>query len=228
MDTVLERQTIKSAAEQQAQLQHNAMIAERYRRLQNAEASQFGEHTEEMRNESNYTVRASVLAPEAPVMNTPVMNAPVVDAPMQEQVPQITQYVRTPVENPVFTTEKFDVVSENSAVAQEVAVASVAQAAIAPAPVSVYTATAAVASEAQYSLSRAAKMVLAAFVAIVMVMITLICVNTQIIQRKSVELDHLQMRRDELIEENQELQLRIQGARSEESIREYVEEQNGN
>ena len=113
MDTVLERQTIKSAAEQQAQLQHNAMIAERYRRLQNAEASQFGEHTEETRNESNYTVRASVLAPEAPVMN-----APVVDAPAQEQVPQITQYVRTPVENPVFTTEKFDVVNENKAVAQ--------------------------------------------------------------------------------------------------------------
>ena len=214
MDTVLERATIDTTAEREAQLQHNAMIAERYRRLQNAEAYQFGEHTEETHNQANYTVRASVLAPEAPVMS-----APTIEAPAKEQIPVITEFVRTPIDNPVFTTEKFNAVDS----ASEVAVAKAPVEVAAQMPVAIYAPASAISTEAQYSLSRAAKTVMAAFAAIVMLMITLICVNTQIIQRKSIELNNLEVQRDALIEENQEIQRRITQARSEETIRQFVE-----
>lgn len=53
-------------------------------------------------------------------------------------------------------------------------------------------------------------------------MLTLICVNTQILSRKSAELKDLERQRQELVERNEEIQRRIEDAQSEETIREYA------
>ena len=180
---------------------HNAMISERYRRLQDAEADQFGS-TPQVRTES---VRASVLAPEKPV-----------DAPVLEQTPQVTEYVRSRIETPVFTTDKFNNITD-AAVA-----VPVIDTPVAPMPVEVYAPTEAVAQEAQYSLSRMAKTVIAAFAATVVAMISLIGVNSHIIRQKTVRIQNLEEKRQELLEENAEIQRRIEIAQSEETIREYA------
>ena len=87
MATLELEKTISIGAEEEQK--HNAMIKERYRRLQDAEAYQF---TDNQPTETT-TVRASVLAPEAPVYNAP-------DAPTQEQLPEVTQFVRARIDTP--------------------------------------------------------------------------------------------------------------------------------
>jgi cell division protein FtsL len=86
----------------------------------------------------------------------------------------------------------------------------------------------AVAQETQYALSRMAKMVMAAFAAVVVLMFSLICVNTQLIQRKTAELNALETQRAELVNEYTELQNRIAEAKSETTIRAYVQSQGTN
>lgn len=203
MATLMENQTIRNlTVEKEAEL-HNAQINERYKRLQNAEADQFAESTEEIRDESAYTVRASVLTPEAPVLeNTSTF----------EQTPQVTEFVREKIESPVFTTEKFERAIEKSA---PVAVQ-------APIELPIQKATTSVARQAEYSLTAMAKVVMAAFVAVVVLMLTLICINTQTIERKSIKLKNLEKQREELMERNEELERRIENAQSEETIREYA------
>lgn len=191
---------------------HNALISERYRRLQNAEADQFSSYEEN--NASEYTVRASVLTPERPS---------VTETPRTEQVPQVTEYVRARIDSPVFTTDKFNTVKEQETVAQVST----------PTPVFMPTYTQAqapvtetsVALEMQYSLSNMAKMVIAAFVAVVTVMLALICVNTQLIQQKTTRLEFLEQRKAELVTEYAELQREIEIAKSEEAVREYAQSQ---
>ena len=153
MATIMESITVEERiARQQAEL-HNAQIKERYRRLQNAEADQFAQSYTQESNAAQYTVRASVLAPEKPVYSTPSVQ----ETPIVEQVPQITEYVREKIENPVFTTEKFQ--SAQQTPVMETAAAPVMEIAVAPVT---HTASA-VAAEPQYSLSRAAKIAMAAF-----------------------------------------------------------------
>ena len=202
MATLMENQMIRNlTVDKEAEL-HNAQINERYKRLQNAEADQFAESTEEIRAESAYSVRASVLTPDAPVLeNTSVF----------EQTPQITEFVREEVQSPVFTTEKFESVVENAPVAVQT-----------PVELPIQKVVTAVAKQAEYSLTAMAKVVMATFVAVVVLMLTLICVNTQTLERKSVQLKNLEKQREELVERNEELQLRIEKAQSEETIREYA------
>ena len=191
------------SVEEQAQ-QHNAMIRERYRRLQDAEHNQFASET--------HSVHASVIAPEAPVYAPPVT-----ETPKMEQVPQITEYVPARAEVPVFTTEKFTT-----------ATAQVAQTAIAPtqtvsAPVELYAPTAV--ESAQYMLSSMAKMMMAVFTLIVVAMLTLICVNSHIIRQKTVRIQDLEQKKEQLMEMNEEIQSRIQAAQSEETIAQYATSQ---
>ncbi len=63
---------------------------------------------------------------------------------------------------------------------------------------------------------------MAAFAAVVIVMLTLICVNTQLIRQRTVEVQGLQAQNAALQEEYAELQSRIRDAVSEETIREYA------
>ena len=212
MATLLEYERTETQAQPQtreAQI-HNAGIKERYRRLRDAEERQFNES-----NATENTIRASVLAPESPVFISPVEE----NVAAVEQMPTVTEYVRAYVESPVFTTEKFSGITAEAPVAAYSPVEIPAQAPVAAA------AAVAVSQEAQYSLSRMAKIVMAAFAALVVVMLSVICINTQIINQKTLQLRALEEQRAELLEENEAIQSRIAQARSEETIREYAKSQ---
>lgn len=196
MATLMETRTMNMNSDLKEAELHNAQIAERYKRLQNAEATQFAE-ANDTQMQTEYTVRASVLAPEKPAVE-----------------PQVTEFVRERIDSPVFTTEKFE---RAGATAQSVP--TMIQAPVFTPTQSVATA---VEAETQYSLTRMAKMVMAAFAAVVVLMLTLICVNTQILNRQSVRIRNLEEQREELIERNEEIQSRIEAAQSEETIREYA------
>ena len=207
METILERMTLQQQlAEQEAQ-KHNAQIKERYKRLQDAEADQFAQSYIQETNATDYTVRASVLAPEKPSVS-------VDETPVFEQTPQVTEFVREKIDAPVFTTEKFQAIE--TPVVQETTVAAVETQAVQ------MQAPTAVAVESQYSLTHFAKMMLVAFATAVLVMLTLICVNTQLIRQKTVELQNLQAQNVQLQEEYAALQSRIQDAISQETIQEYA------
>lgn len=199
MATLTEEKIMNLTADKQAEL-HNAQIAERYRRLQDAEADQFASETH---NQAKYAVRASVLTPEAPA---------IFQTPVTEQTPQVTEFVRERIENPVFTTEKFERATENAPVAVKPV----------EIPMQAVSTTTAVATAEEYSLSRMAKMVMAVFATVVVMMLTLICINTQIIQNKSMQLRNLERQREELVERNEEISRRIENAKSEETIKEYA------
>ena len=211
MATLLEHERTQTQTQAQPQTQeaqlHNAGIKERYRRLAEAEERQFNEN-----NATENTVRASVLAPERPVFTAPITE----NVPTVEQTPTVTEYVRNLVESPAFTTEKFGGVREEKPVAVQAPVEMPAQA-----PVAAVAAM----EEAQYSLSNMAKIVMAAFVALVTVMLAVICINTQIINQKTLQLQALEAHRAELLEESAEIESRIAQARSEEAIREYANSQ---
>ena len=83
----------------------------------------------------------------------------------------------------------------------------------------------AVAVEESYSLSSFAKLIMAAFTLAVVAMLTLACINTQTIQSKSIRLQNLEEKRQELLEKNEEIQRRIEEAKSDEVIREYATSQ---
>lgn len=210
MATLLENERTQTLTQDREAELHNAGINERYRRLAAAEERQFGES-----NATETTVRASVLAPERPAFTAPTAE----NIPAIEQIPTVTEYVRTRAESPVFTTEKFGGITEEAPVAVQTPVEMPAQTAVAA------VAAVAVSQEAQYSLSRMAKIVMAAFATLVAVMLAVICINTQIISQKTLQLKALEVQRAELLEENAEIQNRIAQARSEEAIREYAKSQ---
>ena len=198
----LERTQVVSA-EMEAQ-KHNAMIKERYRRLQDAEYNQFARETQ--------NVRASVLAPEAPVFTSTIEQTPAV-----EQMPQITQYVPKRAETPVFTMEKFAAV-ENHVVEMPVAPVQAVQA-----PVEVYT-SAAVQQE-EYMLTGTAKKALAIFGATVVAMLSMICVNSYVIRQKTIRIQNLEQKKEQLLDLNEEIQRRLDAATSDEAIAEYAQSQ---
>lgn len=208
MELVLDQQTTKLTNEEIEAREHNAKIRERYRRLQNAEASQFAEET--------VAPRASMIAPEAPVYYSPVVD----NVATVEQAPQITEYVREEIASSVFTTEKFNTLPEIGEQAPVNAqMEEIAPTYVAPATVS---ATAAV---AQYSLTAFAKIVMAAFAMVIIAMLSLIAVNSYSIKQKTIRLQNLEKQRQELVDQTEELQRRIDEARSEETIRAYAQEQ---
>ena len=198
MATLLDEVKVQTAAVDQAAKLHNAQINERYRRLQNAEADQFATPTEQTYAEPILSVQPTVLPVETPVV---------------EQTPQVTEFVRSYADSPLFTTEKFDRVEE---FAKEETRAETPVAAV------TVVESAAVSQEAQYSLSHMAKVVMAAFAALVVLMLTLICVNSRIISRNEVEIQALEIQREQLIEENAEIRALIENAQSDEVIREFA------
>ena len=203
MATLLENERLHTATVDKAAELHNAQIKERYRRLQDAEADQFAEETVTETNVTDYSVRAFVATPVAPV---------------QEQVPQVTEFVRERIDSPVFTTEKFERLqaTETKTIAHTAPLEFPVQT-VAPAAVSN--------QETQYSLSRLAKTVMAAFAALVVLMLTLICVNTNLISQKAAYLRSLETQRQELVELHADIQARIQQATSDEAIEEYAKSQ---
>lgn len=190
MATLELEKTQTLSVEAQAQ-QHNAMIRERYRRLQDAEHNQFASETQD--------VHASVFTPESPAI---------------EQAPQVTEYVPARAEIPVFTTEKFTTAAANTVQAPQQIMAK---------PVELYAPTAV--ESAQYMLSGMAKAVLAVFTAVIVAMLTLICVNSYVIRQKTVRVQNLEQKKEQLTDMNEEIQRRLQAAESEETIAQYAQSQ---
>ncbi len=199
MATLLENQVVRTSVEKEAEL-HNAQIKERYRRLQDAEADQFAEtETVTTNDATDFITRAFVASPTAPV---------------QEQVPEVTEYVRERIDSPVFTTEKFERLQNNATAVNAMPVQFPVQTV---APVAVSN------QETQYSLTRLAKTVMAAFAAVVVLMLTLICVNTNLINQKSYYLRSLEAQKQELVETYSEIQARLERATSDEAIEEWAQ-----
>ncbi len=167
---------------------HNAMISERYRKLLDAVEDQF-----------------SAVGVEDAYAATRVVEAPVrEETPVVEQVPQVTEYTPSTLASSVFTTEKFERMEAVTPVETNVA------------PVRAQATK--VATEAHYSLTPLAKVAMAVFTLLVVAMLVLIGVNSQIIKNKSIRIKNLEEKKEQLIEQYQELNEYIAELQTEESI----------
>lgn len=80
-------------------------------------------------------------------------------------------------------------------------------------------------AEESYGLNAFAMKMVAAFAALVILLLSVIGINTRVIRQKTQRLKDLEERRSELSEENAELEQRILDAKSYERVLEYVERQ---
>ena len=195
MEAVRERMYTQLNEIEEAQ-KHNAMINERYLKLQNAVADQISNDIAQKEKQA-----------ETVVEETPLYISPSNVATL-EQAPRVTEYV-APTATALFTTQKFEAVKAY----EETAPVEM------PAPVQAMETS----MEAQYSLSPLAKVVMAVFTFVIVAMLSMICVNTQIIRQKRVQLKNLEEKKEQLMEQSEEIQRRIEAAKSEETIRQYAE-----
>lgn len=219
MTTLWETQTLDDLQAEEAR-KHNAMIRERYRLLQNAEEAQlektFAEAEQQKRAEQFNAPAAPVApvvpaAPEAPA-------APVVKT-QERAVPLTAQ------QKDLFTADTFRRVVSGAAEAQAAVQTPVQAPAFRPVyvPGEAKEQVKAVEKSAEkalesYSLTNAAKAVIAAVAAFVVLLIALIGVNTRILNAKGAELTMLEEKKAELVEQSRELANRIEKATSEETI----------
>lgn len=203
MELLLE-QTTKLTKDEIEAREHNAQIRERYRRLQDAEASQFAQEVSTAQ-EREVTPVARYYSPVADQIAT------------VEQAPQITEFVREVPTASIFTMDKFQALEEEKT--EERVSEEITPTYVAPATVT------SVSTLPQYSLTAFAKATMAVFALIVIAMLTLIAVNSQAIRAKSIRIKNLEEKREELVEQTEELQRRIDAARSEETILSYAQEQ---
>jgi cell division protein FtsL len=173
------------------------MISERYRKLLNAIDDQYSSATP-VATQNAYS---PVYTEETPVY------APVDSTPVVEQTPQVTEYAPSQVAASIFTAEKLDRMAEEDFAPTVV---------VNEAPKTVVKA--ATVTQVSYSLSPLAKMVLAAFTALVVVMLTFIGINSQIIQRKTIRLKNLEEKKQELMERNEEIQRYIAELQTEDNV----------
>ena len=218
MTTLWEKQRIDDLQTEEAR-QHNRQIRERYLRLQNAEETQLSETFEGAEAAEAAKSVKSAREEYAPAFVSPEANAQVKSVPLTDQQKEL------------FSAETFRRVVSGGA-AQQSAAAYVDEAA----PVrdfsaqteerSVEKAAAAVAQEETYSLTSAAKAVIAAFAALVVLMLTVIGINTRIMGAKGAELIALETQRAELLEESRALAERIEAETGDEAIERWAA-QNG-
>lgn len=219
MTTLWETQTLDDLQAEEAR-KHNAMIRERYRLLQNAEEAQLEKtfaEAELQKRAEQFTAPAAPVEPVVPA--APEAPAATVVKTQERAVPLTAQ------QKDLFTADTFRRVVSGAAEAQ-VAVQTPVQA---PAFRPVYVPdeakeqVKAVEKSAEkalesYSLTNAAKAVIAAVAAFVVLLIALIGVNTRILNAKGAELTMLEEKKAELVEQSRELANRIEKATSEETI----------
>ena len=214
MTTVWEKQRIDDLQTEEAR-QHNRQIRERYLRLQNAEETQLSETFEGA--EAAEAVK-SARGGDAPAFVSPEENAQVKSVPLTDQQKEL------------FSAETFRRVVSGGAAQQSAAAyveaAPVRDFSAQTAERSVEKAAAAVAQEETYSLTSAAKAVIAAFAALVVLMLTVIGINTRIMGAKGAELIALETQKAELLEESRALAERIEAETGDEAIERWAA-QNG-
>ena len=196
MTTLWETQTLDDLQAEEAR-KHNAMIRERYRLLQNAEEAQLEKtfaEAEQQKRAEQFT------APAAPVPLTAQQKDLFTADTFRRVVSGAAEAqaaVQTPVQAPAFRP----VYVPGEAKEQVKAVEKSAEKAL-----------------ESYSLTNAAKAVIAAVAAFVVLLIALIGVNTRILNAKGAELTMLEEKKAELVEQSRELANRIEKATSEETI----------
>lgn len=217
MTTLWETQTLDSLQAEEAR-RHNEQIRQKYLQLQNAEEAQLSHVFE---NAEQQTRAEEFNAPAAPVSAMPA--APV--APVQTA--QAKTVSLTEQQKDLFTADTFRRMVSGAAKAQAPVQTPVQESVQAPVYRPVFTPAPEKAQEAvkqaeksleSYSLTNAAKAVIAAVAAFVVLLITLIGINTRILNAKGVELSALEAKKAELAEQSRELAERIENATSEETI----------
>ena len=217
MTTLWETQTLDSLQAEEAR-RHNEQIRQKYLQLQNAEEAQLSHVFE---NAEQQTRAEEFNAPAAPVSTMPA--APVAPA----QTAQAKTVSLTEQQKDLFTADTFRRMVSGAAKAQAPVQAPVQEAVQAPVYRPIFTPAPEKAQEAvkqaeksleSYSLTNAAKAVIAAVAAFVVLLITLIGINTRILNAKGVELSALEAKKAELAEQSRELAERIENATSEETI----------
>lgn len=219
MTTLWETQTLDDLQAEEAR-KHNAMIRERYRLLQNAEEAQLEKtfaEAEQQKRAEQFTAPAAPVEPVVPaVPEAPA--APVVKT-QERAVPLTAQ------QKDLFTADTFRRVVSGAAEAQAAVQTPVQAPAFRPeyVPGEAKEQVKAVEKSAEkalesYSLTNAAKAVIAAVAAFVVLLIALIGVNTRILNAKGAELTMLEEKKAELVEQSRELANRIERATSEETI----------
>ncbi len=219
MTTLWETQTLDDLQAEEAR-KHNAMIRERYRLLQNAEEAQLEKtfaEAEQQKRAEQFNAPAAPVEPVVPaVPEAPA--APVVKT-QERAVPLTAQ------QKDLFTADTFRRVVSGAAEAQAAVQTPVQAPAFRPVyvPGEAKEQVKAVEKSAEkalesYSLTNAAKAVIAAVAAFVVLLIALIGVNTRILNAKGAELTMLEEKKAELVEQSRELANRIEKATSEETI----------
>ena len=219
MTTLWETQTLDDLQAEEAR-KHNAMIRERYRLLQNAEEAQLEKtfaEAEQQKRAEQFTAPAAPVAPVVPA-GPEAPAAPVVKT-QERAVPLTAQ------QKDLFTADTFRRVVSGAAEAQAAVQTPVQVPAFRPVyvPGEAKEQVKAVEKSAEkalesYSLTNAAKAVIAAVAAFVVLLIALIGVNTRILNAKGAELTMLEEKKAELVEQSRELANRIEKATSEETI----------
>ncbi len=194
MEQTLEK-SILTLEEEQEKLAHNAQIKERYRILQAADTDEFSSPAYAPQNSS------SIFAEQQGDI------ASVSTLPVQEQAPQVKEFATNFAQEKQETPSLFTVETLNRLQRQTT---------IAP----VATAKAEVADT--YSLTPLAKTMLAVVMAIITIMLTVICINSAVLRRKNVQIKNYEQKKEQLLEQYDELQQRISNARSEESILQWA------
>ena len=195
MNALRERTELLKAEAEQAQ-KHNDSINENFLKIKNLVHSQFDE--DEVQDVATETMEEPV------VEETPLYISPSNVAKL-EQAPVVTEYA-APMAASVFTSQTYEMAREN---VQPVEFTAPVQA------------TARVV-EVRYALTPLAKIAMAAVTCVVVGMLALIGVNSQMIRQKKVRLQNLEEKKQQLINEVDEIETRIAAAQSEETIRQYA------
>ena len=198
MKTLLERPELQQNEAQK----HNDAINENFLKIKNFEQTQFEE--DEVQDVATEAVAEPV------VEETPLYISPA-NVGRVEQAPHITEYA-SPMAAALFTSQKYELVQENM------------QTTVAPVEVAAPVQASQVSVSESYALTPLAKVVMAAFTFVVVAMLALIGMNTQIIRQKRLRIQNLEEKKQQLVEESQEIQRRIEAAQSEEAIRQYAME----
>ena len=226
MTTVWEKQRIDDLQTEEAR-RHNEQIRERYLRLQNAEETQLAETFE--------SAEEKKAAPQTPAFSSqPIVSPEETQTPAARADTETTGRGKsvplTGSQKELFGAETFRrmvaSVPEYTATEFAAPVNEAAQTVVQRVEKQAEEAAAQVSQAETYSLTSAAKALIAAFAALVVLMLTIIGINTRIMGAKGAELIALETQKAELAEETRALAERIEAETSDEAIARWAA-QNG-